>query len=131
MGWSPPDGALVLFEQTPALDGLVAEDDEKGEGDGLDEARGQRLGEDAEVLLVPEVTQRLHERAVLHLTTPHHATVVIIIIIRGGTIHRCIDIAQYFSHDTYRDIIFYDRDFYIYIYIYIFFSTFRLGRKDT
>ena len=32
--------------------------------------------------------------------------------IRGGTIHRCIDISRYFSRDTYRDIIFYNRDFF-------------------
>ena len=36
---------------------------------------------------------------------------------RGGTIHRCIDISRYFSRDTYRDIIFYNRDF------FFFFST--------
>ena len=32
---------------------------------------------------------------------------------RGGTIHRCIDISRYFSLDTYRDIIFYNRNFFI------------------
>ena len=31
---------------------------------------------------------------------------------RGGTIHRCIDIWRYFSRDTYRDIIFYNHDFF-------------------
>ena len=29
---------------------------------------------------------------------------------RGGTIHRYIDISRYFSRDTYRDIIFYNRN---------------------
>ena len=31
---------------------------------------------------------------------------------KGGTIHRCIDISRYFSRDTYRDIIFYNSDFF-------------------
>ena len=43
--------------------------------------------------------------------------------IRGGTIHRCIDISRYFSRDTYRDIIFYNRNFFvIYLFNLIFFS---------
>ena len=37
-------------------------------------------------------------------------------IYRGGTIHRCIDISRYFSRDTYRDIIFYNRDFFFFFW---------------
>ena len=38
---------------------------------------------------------------------------------RGGTIHRCIDISRYFSRDTYRDIIFYNQDFFSSTMIFI------------
>ena len=39
---------------------------------------------------------------------------------RGGTIHRCIDISRYFSRDTYRNIIFYNQNFFLLLF---FFST--------
>ena len=35
---------------------------------------------------------------------------------RGGTIHRCIDISRYFSRDTYRDIIFYNHNFFFFFF---------------
>ena len=58
---------------------------------------------------------------------------VILLHIRGGTIHRCIDISRYFSRDTYRDIIFYKRDFLFYFLLQIFFprNDFHLDIKDT
>ena len=34
------------------------------------------------------------------------------VLSRGGTIHRCIDTSRYFSRDTYRDIIFYNHNFF-------------------
>ena len=56
-------------------------------------------------------------------------------VIRGGTIHRCIDISRYFSRDTYRDIIFYNHNF-LYIFFFnfcnfFFHNDFYLVRKDT
>ena len=44
---------------------------------------------------------------------------------RRGTIHRCIDISRYFSHDTYRDIIFYNHNFFFLDFCnsYFFFAT--------
>ena len=60
---------------------------------------------------------------------------------RGGTIHRCIDISRYFSRDTYRDIIFCNRDLFkkkkkllllfIFVLILFFHNDFHLGRKET
>ena len=46
-------------------------------------------------------------------------------VTRGGTIHRCIDILRYFSRDTYRDSIFYNRDVFVLKKkkLIIFFST--------
>ena len=41
---------------------------------------------------------------------------------RGGTIHRCIDISRYFSRDTYRDIIFYNHNFFLYFFLVHWFS---------
>ena len=41
---------------------------------------------------------------------------------RGGTIHRCIDISRYFSRDIYRDIIFYNRNFFFFLINNFFFS---------
>ena len=40
---------------------------------------------------------------------------------RGGMIHRCIDISWYFSRDTYRDIIFYNLNFFFFLIIFFFF----------
>ena len=49
--------------------------------------------------------------------------------------HRCIDISRYFSRDTYRDIIFYNRNFFFFFEFFFldFFShnDFNLGRKET
>ena len=53
------------------------------------------------------------------------------VYIRGGTIHRCIDISKYFSRDTYRDIIFYNHNFFFFFFIFFFHNDFHLGRKDT
>ena len=39
---------------------------------------------------------------------------LIYIISRGGMIHRCIDALRYFSRDTYRDIIFHNRNFFFF-----------------
>ena len=54
---------------------------------------------------------------------------------RGGTIDRCIDISRYFSRNTYRDIIFYNRNFLFNLVIFFFFfffhNDFHLGRKET
>ena len=36
------------------------------------------------------------------------------VIVMGGTIHRCIDISRYFSRDMYRDIIFYNHNFFFF-----------------
>ena len=38
--------------------------------------------------------------------------------VRGGTIHRCIDISRYFSRDTYRDIIFYNHNFFFFSFCF-------------
>ena len=37
-------------------------------------------------------------------------------VTRGGTIHRCFDILRYFSRDTYRDIIFYNLNFFFFFF---------------
>ena len=36
---------------------------------------------------------------------------------RGGTIHRCIDVSQYFSRDMYHDIIFYNQYFFLFFFL--------------
>ena len=42
---------------------------------------------------------------------------------RGGTINRCIDISQYFSRDTYRNIIFFYHNFsFLFIFVYIMYN---------
>ena len=47
----------------------------------------------------------------------------------GGTIHRCIDISRCFSRDTYRDIIFYNHNFFSIFCLFV--QDFNLGRKDS
>ena len=64
----------------------------------------------------------------LHVEWPYEAPGVMIGLLsvvkldssvrtRGGTIHRCIDISRYFSCDMYRDIIFYNHNFYFYFFL--------------
>ena len=45
--------------------------------------------------------------------------------VRGGTIHRCIDISRYFSRDTYRNF------FFFFFFHFFFHNDFHLGRKET
>ena len=42
---------------------------------------------------------------------------------RGGKIHQCIKISRYFSRDTYRDIIFYNRNSFLILFFNFIFCT--------
>ena len=60
-----------------------------------------------------------------------HFTACALLGCRSGTIHRCIDISRYFSRDTYRDIIFYNRNFvslFILFFLKFLFSLFFFPR---
>ena len=46
---------------------------------------------------------------------------------RGGTIHRFIDISRYFSRDTYRDIVFYNHNFFF--LVFFLYNDFNLAEK--
>ena len=65
--------------------------------------------------------------SVMYTSTISAAQTSLLRVTRGGTIHRCIDISRYFSRDTYRDIISYNRDF---IFLFFLYNDFHLGRKD-
>ena len=67
---------------------------------------------------------RLVRRNCLHFL--HRAGKLYSIVFRGGTIHRCIDISRYISRDTYRDIIFYNHNFF-----FFFRNDFHIGRQET
>ena len=80
------------------------------------------LGEGADVAATDS-----SERTSLLLATQHDQLAVVKVGGRGGTIHRCIDMLRYFSRDTYRDIIFYNPNF----FFFLFHKDFHLGRKET
>ena len=50
-------------------------------------------------------------------------------LLRGGMIHRCIDISRYFSCNTYRDIIFYN--YFFILFQFFLYNDFNLGIKTT
>ncbi len=88
---------FVFVEETPAFDGLVSEDDEKGEHDGLDQASGQPLRHDPEALLLPQQLQRLREGGAVYLV--REITQVITIVGRPGQAEYWAGLISYLLKD--------------------------------
>ena len=107
-------GRLRQDVAAPAVVHVLRQDDACRRGTrlvprGHDRARDlEHSGERAVVAASSETSRRKFNVSLVLLAA-------VALKIRGGTIHRCIDISRYLSRDTYLDIVFYNRNLFLFL----------------